>query len=119
MERKDTMSGRSKLVSLGQEFPTLTEKQRDVLICVHPYLDDLSHREAAIELGISRSSLEDRLRLAFKRIPWLQDDMRQKRKEEAEKRRSLRNPVRLGNMNGIGNDGGTDTFFGEKIMEKF
>ena len=119
MERDDTMSGRSKLIDLGDEFPRLTEKERDALIYVHPYLDGMSYREAAKELCIALSSLKDRLNSTFKKIPWLQDDMRQKRLAEAQKRRNLRNPVRLGNMTGIGNDGSTDTFFGERIVEKF
>ncbi len=113
------MSARGPLIDLGEEFPKLTEKQRDALICVHPYLDDLSHNDAARELGITRCSLEERLQGAFKRVPWLQTDMAQKRKEEAKKRRSLRNPIRLGDMNGIGNDGTSDTFFDERIVEKF
>ena len=112
-------STRGPLIDLGKEFPKLTEKQRDALICVHPYLDGLSHSEAAQELGISIDSLEGRLQGAYKRVPWLQEDMRRKRREEATKRRSLRSPIRLGDMSGIGNDGTTDTFFGEKIVEKF
>ena len=113
------MSTRGPLVDLGEQFPKLTEKQRDALICVHPYLDDLSHNEAAKELGISRTSLEDRLQGAFKRVPWLQRDMRRKRSEEAAKRRSIRNPIRLGDMRGMGNDGTNDTLFDEKIVRKF
>ena len=117
----DTMSRstRGPLVDLGKEFPKLTERQRDALICVHPYLDGLSHNEAAEELGISRASLEGRLQGAFKRVPWLQEDMKRKRTEAAKIRRSIRNPIRLGNMSGIGSDGTTDTFFGEKIVRKF
>ena len=118
---RDTMnsSTRGPLISLGEEFPKLTEKQRDALICVHPYLDGLTHNEAAQELSISRASLEGRLQGAYKRVPWLQEDMKRKRSEEATKRRSIRNPIRLGDMSGIGNDGNSDTFFGEKIIGKF
>ena len=117
----DTMgsSTRGALIDLGEEFPKLTEKQRDALICVHPYLDGLSHNEAAQELGISRASLEGRLQGVFKRVPWLQEDMKRKRTEAAKIRRSIRNPIRLGDMSGIGNDGTHDTFFGEKIVSKF
>ncbi len=113
------MSGRSKLISLGKEFPRLTEKERDVLIMVHPYLDALSHAEAAVELCIGKTAVECRLRNIYKKIPWLQEDMRRKRTEEAAKRRSIRNPIRLGNMSGMGNDGTHDTLFGEKIIGKF
>ena len=113
------MTPRGPLIDLGEEFPKLTEKQRDALICVHPYLDGLSHKEAAEELGISRASLEGRLQGAFKRVPWLQEDMRRKRSEEAKKRRSIRDPIRLGDMSGMGNDGTNDTLFGEKIVSKF
>lgn len=117
----DTMSNstRGPLIDLGEEFPKLTEKQRDALICVHPYLDGLSYKEAAQELGISRDSLAGRLQGAFKRVPWLQEDMKQKRTEAARIRRSIRNPIRLGDMSGIGSDGTHDTFFGEKIVGKF
>ncbi len=110
---------RGPLIDLGEEFPNLTEKQRDALIYVHPYLDGLSHNEAAKELGISRASLESRLKGVYKRVPWLQEDMRRKRTEEAAKRKSIRSPIRLGDMSGIGSDGTTDTFFGEKIVGKF
>lgn len=113
------MSGRTKLIDLGKEFPKLTEKERDALICVHPYLDGLTHREAAFELCISRASLEGRLHNTFKKIPWLQEDMKKKRTEEAAKRKSIRSPIRLGDMSGISSDGTVDTFFGEKIVEKF
>lgn len=113
------MSGRSKLVDLGEEFPKLTEKEIDALIYVHPYLDGLTHREASLELGISKSSLEGRLHNVFKKIPWLQEDMKRKRAAEADVRRSIRNPIRLGDMSGIGNDGNTDIFFGCKIVEIF
>ncbi len=113
------MTPRGPLIDLGKEFPKLTEKQRDALICVHPYLDGLSHNEAAQELGISRASLEGRLQGTYKRVPWLQEDMKRKRTEAAKVRRSIRNPIRLGDMSGIGSDGTTDTFFGEKIVGKF
>ncbi len=113
------MSTRGPLVDLGNDFPKLTEKQRDALICTHPYLDGLSHNEAAQELGISIDSLKGRLQGAYKRVPWLREDMKRKRTEAAKIRRSIRNPIRLGNMSGIGNDETHDTFFGEKIIGKF
>lgn len=117
----DTMSSRTRgpLIDLGEEFPKLTEKQRDALICVHPYLDGLSHKEAAQELGISRDSLEGRLEGAYKRVPWLQEDMKRKRAKVTAQKESIRRPIRLGDMSSIGNDGTNDTFFGEKIVEKF
>ncbi len=113
------MTVRGPLVDLGNDFPKLTEKQRDVLICVHPYLDGLSHSEAAVELGISKATLEGRLQGAYKRVPWLQEDMRKKRAELTARKQSIRRPIRLGNMSGIGNDETHDTFFGEKIVGKF
>ncbi len=112
------MAVRGPLIDLGNDFPKLTERQRDALICVHPYLDGLSHKEAAQELGITRASLEDRLQGAYKRVPWLQGDMRKKRAELAAQKQSIRRPIRLGDMSGIGSDGTTDTFFGEKIVGK-
>ncbi len=115
----NSMTPRGPLIDLGEEFPKLTEKQRDALICVHPYLDGLSHKEAAEELGISRDSLEDRLQGAYKRAPWLQEDMRKKRAKLTARKESIRRPIRLGDMSGIGSDGTTDTFFGEKIVEMF
>ncbi len=113
------MSTRGPLVDLGEQFPKLTEKQRDALICVHPYLDGLSHNEAAQELGVSRASLESRLQGVYKRVPWLQEDMKKKRAELTARKQSIRRPIRLGDMSGIGNDGTHDTFFGEKIVGKF
>ena len=113
------MSTRGPLIDLGEQFPKLTERQRDALICVHPYLDGLTHSEAAHELGISRATLEGRLQGAYKRVPWLQEDMRKKRAELTARKQSIRRPIRLGDMSGIGNDGTTDTFFGEKIVGKF
>ena len=115
----NSMSGRSRLVDLGEEFPRLTEKEIDALICVHPYLDGLTHVDAALELGISKSSLEGRIHNAFKKIPWLQEDMKKKRAETANRKRRIRNPIRLGDMSSVGNDGTNDTFFGEKIVGKF
>ena len=119
--RGDTMSSRTRgpLINLGKEFPKLTEKQRDALICVHPYLDGLSYKEAAQELGISKDSLAGRLQGAFKRVPWLQEDMKRKRAELTARKESIRRPIRLGDMSGIGSDGTHDTFFGEKIVSKF
>ena len=114
-----SMSTRGPLIDLGEQFPKLTERQRDALICVHPYLDGLTHSEAARELGISRATLEGRLQGAYKRVPWLQEDMRKKRAELTARKQSIRRPIRLGDMSGIGNDGTTDTFFGEKIVGKF
>jgi len=113
------MSTRGPLIDLGEEFPKLTEKQRDALICVHPYLDGLTHKQAASLLNISKVSLESRLKGIYKRIPWLQEDMKRKRKEITAQKESIRRPTRLGDMSGIGDDGITDTFFGEKIVGKF
>ena len=113
------MSGRSKLIDLGKEFPKLTEKEADALICVHPYLDGLTQEAAAHHLGISTVSLRGRLQTAYRKIPWLQEDIRMKRKEQAEVRRRIRNASRMGDMRGIGNDESHDTFFGERIVEKF
>ena len=115
----NNMNTRGPLIDLGEQFPKLTEKQRDALICVHPYLDGLSHKEAAEELSISRASLEDRLQGAYKRVPWLQEDMKRKRAELTAQKQNIRRPIRLGNMSGIGSDGTVDTFFGEKIIRKF
>ena len=113
------MSGRGPLTRLGKEFPKLTEKERDALICVHPYLDALSQTEAAEHLGISRDALRNRLTAVFKRIPWLQEDIRMKRAEIAAQRRSISRPARFGDMSSIGSDGVHDTFHDEVILRKF
>lgn len=113
------MSGRTRLLDLGPDLPMITEKEREVLLLVHPYADAWSHKEAADILSITRSSLEGRLRTVFKKIPWLQADMKRKRTEEADKRRSIRQPVRFGDMSGLGSDGEHDTFCNEKIIGKF
>jgi DNA-directed RNA polymerase specialized sigma24 family protein len=113
------MNGRGPLTRLSKEFPKLTEKERDALICVHPYLDALSQTDAAEHLGISRDTLRDRLERAFQRIPWLQKDMRVKREQMAKQRRSIRRPSRFGDMSMISNDGQHDTFHEEVILRKF
>jgi predicted DNA-binding protein (UPF0251 family) len=113
------MSGRGALVALGEEFPKLTEKERDALICVHPYLDGLSQNKAADHLGISRDAVRARLETVFKRIPWLQEDMRVKRAEIAAQRRNINRPQRFGDMSSISNDGTHDTFNDEVILRKF
>ena len=113
------MSKRGVLIELAEDLPKLTEKQMEVLICVHPYLDDMTQRETAEHLGICRNSVNDRLEGIYKRIPWLQDDMARKRKEETVKKQSLRRPNRFGDMSGIGSDGKNDTYHGEKILRKF
>ena len=113
------MSGRTKLMNLGEGLTRLTEKEGEALICVHPFLDGHTHKEAAELLGITKSSLEDRISNAFRKIPWLQADMKRKRTELKAQKESIRRPTRLGDMSGIGDDGITDTFFGEKIVGKF
>lgn len=113
------MSVRGKLIKLAEDLPKLTEKQTDALICVHPYLDGLSHMEASEHLGISRSGLQARLKQAYKRIPWLQEDMARKRKEETAKKQSLRRPNRFSDLHMIGSDGKYDTYHGERIVRKF
>ena len=113
----NNMSGRTALLS--KEFYGLSSKEAEVLLLVHPYVDGLTHRQAAKLLGITKASVEDRLRNVFRKIPWLQEDMKRKRLELTARKESIRNPSRFGNMNGIDNDETHDTFFGEKIVEKF
>ena len=113
------MSGRTKFMDLGSEFPKLTEKEGEVLIALHPYLDGLTYTEAAEELGISRGALQMRLRNVFKKIPGLQKDMAEKRIRETEIRESLRRPVRFGDMSGVESDGRDDYFYGDKIVRTF
>ena len=113
------MNGRSKLINLGDEFPRLTEKERDVLIVVHPYLDGMTWEEAAIELGISVNAVGSRMTSIYKKIPWLQEDMRAKRAEINNIKRNIEYPIRLGNFKEVscGVDG--ETFCGKKILRKF
>lgn len=113
------MSGRTKFMDLGDEFPKLTEKEGEVLIAVHPYLDGLTYTEAAEELGISRDALQMRLRNVFKKIPWLQKDIAEKRKRETEIKESIRRPQRFGDMSGVDSDGRYEYFYGDKIVRKF
>ena len=113
------MSVRGRLIELAKDLPKLTAKQREVLICVHPYLGGMTHKKTAKLLCVSQSAIEDRLAGIFKRIPWLQADMRRKRKEEAVKRESLRRPNRIWNAKLLSNDGLYDTFHGERIVRKF
>jgi hypothetical protein len=110
---------RGKLIELAKDLPKLTAKQMEVLTCVHPYLDGMTHLEAAAYLSISPTSVADRLRCIYKRIPWLQADMHRKRIEENRKKQSLRRPNRFNDMYMIGNDGQCDTYHGEKILRKF
>ncbi len=113
------MSGRTKLIDLGKEFPKLTEKETEALLMVHPYLEGLTHRQAAVLLRITKASFEGRIDNAFRKIPWLQEDMRRKRAELTARKQSIRRPIRFGDMYGISDDGTHDTFFGEKIVSKF
>ena len=106
-------------MELGKEFPKLTEKERDALILVHPYLDGMTNGEAAAELGISVSALQERLCRAYKRIPWLKADMKMKREHITAIKQSIRRPSRFGDMSSISNDGTHDTFNDEVILRKF
>lgn len=113
------MSGRSKVLCLGDEFPKLTEKEAEALILVHPYCGALSQREAADELCISLSSLKDRLGNVYRKIPWIRKDMTHKREQLAKIKRSIARPTRMGDMTCIGSDGVNDTLYDEKILRKF
>ncbi len=113
------MSGRTKLMIIADDLPKLTEKEIEALLLVHPYADAYSHQEAANILGITKGSLESRLSTVFEKMPWLQEDMNRKRSEEAAIRRSIRQPVRFGDMSSLGSDGEYDTFCDEKIVRKF
>jgi hypothetical protein len=113
------MSNRGKLIELEKDLPKLTGKQMEVLTCVHPYLEGMTHKETATLLGISTSAVMDRLKGIYKRIPWLQADMARKRKEETIKKESLRRPNRFSDMYMIGNDGVHDTYHGHVIVRKF
>lgn len=113
------MSGRSKVLNLGDELPKLTEKECEALILVHPYCDAMSQREAAEELCIALSSFKDRLRGVYNKVPWLKQDIQNKREQLSKIRKSISRPVRLGDMACIGNDGANDTLYDEKIIRKF
>jgi DNA-binding CsgD family transcriptional regulator len=113
------MGIRGKLIELAKDLPKLTAKQMEVLTCVHPYMWGMTYKETARLLGICPKSVADRLKGIYKRIPWLQEDMRRKRKEETVKKESLRRPNRFNDMYMIGNDGIYDTYHGERILRKF
>ncbi len=115
----NSMSGRTKLIDLGKELPKLTEKEAEALFLVHPYVDGNTHKQAAVLLGITKASLEDRISNIFRKIPWLQEDMRRKRAELTARKQNIRRPTRLGDMSGISNDETHDTFFGDRIVERF
>jgi len=108
-----------KRIKTEYNIPPLTEKQREVLIAVHPYLDALTYQQASEKLGISVSAVRYRLKGVYKRVPWLQEDVQKKRKAENAKKESLRRPNRFHDMYMIGNDGVYDTYHGEKIVRKF
>lgn len=109
----------SRTALLGEEFYKLSQKEVEILLLVHPYLDGLTHRQAAMILGITKCSVEGRLHNAFQKIPWLQEDMKRKRSELTARKESIRSPTRFGDMRGVSNDETHDTFFGKKIVEKF
>ncbi len=113
------MSGRTGFMDLGDVFTNMTEKEGEALIAIHPYLDGLSQREAAEELGISRDALQQRLKNIYQKIPWLREDIAKKRTGEAQKRRNLSRPMRFGDMSGIESDGDDEYFYGDKIVRKF
>ena len=99
-------------MELGDVFPKLTVKEGEILIMVHPYLDGLSRRDAAEELGISVTAVQQRLSNVFKKIPWLKVDMAEKRVEDNRKKESLRRPRRLGDMEVL-------EYGDDKIVRKF
>lgn len=113
------MSVRGKLKEIATDLPKLTEKQIEILLCVHPYADGRTHKETAAHLNISANAVADRIKGIFKKIPWLRDDMARKRVEENRKKESLRRPNRFNDMYMIGNDGKCDTYHGERILRKF
>jgi len=110
---------RGKLIELAKDLPKLTQKQMEVLSCVHPYAGGMTHKATAYSLGVSVTAIQERLRGLYKRIPWLQKDMARKRSEEFKKKESLRRPKRFNDMYMIGNDGVFDTYHGERILRKF
>jgi len=110
---------RGKLMEIAKDLPKLTWKQIQILLCVHPYGEGMTHKEAARYLNVSPTAIADRLRGIYKRIPWLQADMKKKRIEETAKKQSLRRPNRFNDMYMIGNDGTHDTYHGERILRKF
>jgi DNA-directed RNA polymerase specialized sigma24 family protein len=110
---------RGKLKELAKDLPKLTDKQMEVLTCVHPYIGGMTYREAAQLLCVSVSAIQDRLNGIYRRIPWLKEDMARKRKEETRHKESLRRPNRIGDERFLGTDGKYDTFHGERILRKF
>ena len=108
-----------KRIKTEYDIPPLTKKQREVLIAVHPYLEALTYKQAAEKLGISASAVRHRLKGIYKRVPWLQKDIWEKRKAENAKKESLRRPSRFSDMWMIGDDGVYDTYHGERILRKF
>lgn len=114
------MSGRSRLLDhVSKEIPRLTEKERDALIAVHPYIDGMTHREAADYFCISVHALQCRLQRVYHKLPWIQNEMRRIRELEAQRRKSLRRPIRIGDWDDLGSDGVVDTLNNERIVRKF
>jgi DNA-binding CsgD family transcriptional regulator len=113
------MSTRGPLLNTGDGLPKLTAKEREVLLLVHPYAKGMSLGQAAMHLKISRDGVKDRLNGIYKRIPWLHDDILQKRKELTRTKQSIRRPSRFGDMSMISNDGDHDTFNNEVIVRTF
>jgi len=52
-------------------FPKMTDLQKETITAVHPALDNLSQEDAAFELNISRSTLNQRLARIYKKFPKL------------------------------------------------
>jgi predicted transcriptional regulator len=98
---------------------TITHRQAMVLTAVHPNLNGLTHRQAAKFLGISRSAVSQRLKNVYRRLPWIQEDMKRGRAFVAMQRRSIDRPSRFGDMSSIESDGCVETFHGVRIVRKF
>lgn len=56
---------------LDKAFHDMTDKERETITMVHPVLDNLKREQAAYELSISLSALDQRLTKIYKRFPAL------------------------------------------------
>lgn len=56
---------------LEKAFPELTDEEKETITMVHPVLDNLKREDAAIELSISTSALNQRLTKIYRKFPAL------------------------------------------------
>ncbi len=67
---------------LEKAFSQMTDKEKETITMVHPVLDNLKREQAAYELSISLSALDQRLTKIYRRFPALKREGAVKRDGE-------------------------------------